>query len=191
MTPAQFWVGQKFYQNAFKVLRHGTTTMDILVMIGTSVAYFYLLFALLFVAFNTTPDFHPFIFFDTSTMLIMFVSLGYYLKNHTKGKTSTALTDLMALAPSMATIKEALMSKAPIQAFMDCVAGFFVPTVILLVVLTFAVWMVVLYVISEDKLPAMFHHHGTSQLAVCLQMCISVVVVACLCALGLSDCYHG
>ncbi|KAF8257389.1 HAD-like domain-containing protein [Lactarius quietus] len=37
----------------------------------------------------------PFVFFDTSTMLIMFVSLGRYLENSAKGKTSAALTDLM------------------------------------------------------------------------------------------------
>lgn len=281
-TPAQFWVGRKFYRNAFKALRHGTATMDVLVMIGTSAAYFYSLFALLFAAFNTTPDYRPFIFFDTSTMLIMFVSLGRYLENRAKGKTSAALTDLMALAPSMATIytdspactqekriptelvqvgdtvklvpgdkvpadgtvirgsstvdesavtgepvpalkqpgdsviggtvnglgtfdmlvtragkdtalaqivklvEEAQTSKAPIQAFADRVAGFFVPAVITLAVLTFATWMVISRVISEDKLPAMFHRHGASRLAVCLQMCISVVVVACPCALGLS-----
>ncbi|KAG1808708.1 E1-E2 ATPase-domain-containing protein [Suillus subaureus] len=281
-TPAQFWVGQKFYRNAFKALRHGTATMDVLVMIGTSAAYFYSLFALFFAAFNTTPDYRPFIFFDTSTMLIMFVSLGRYLENRAKGKTSAALTDLMALAPTMATIytdspactqekriptelvqvgdtvklvpgdkvpadgtvirgsstvdesavtgepvpalkqpgdsviggtvnglgtfdmcviragkdtalaqivklvEEAQTSKAPIQAFADRVAGFFVPAVITLAVLTFAAWMVISHVISEDKLPAMFHRHGASRLAVCLQMCISVVVVACPCALGLS-----
>ncbi|OAX41528.1 heavy metal translocatin [Rhizopogon vinicolor AM-OR11-026] len=281
-TPAQFWVGQKFYRNAFKALRHGAATMDVLVMLGTSAAYFYSLFALLFGAFNNTPDFRPFIFFDTSTMLIMFVSLGRYLENRAKGKTSAALTDLMALAPTMATIytdspactqekriptelvqvgdtvklvpgdkvpadgtvtrgsstvdesavtgepvpalkqpgdsviggtvnglgtfdmlvtrsgkdttlaqivklvEEAQTSKAPIQAFADRVAGFFVPAVISLAVFTFFAWMVVSNVISEDKLPALFHRHGASRLAVCLQMCISVVVVACPCALGLS-----
>ncbi|KIJ65595.1 hypothetical protein HYDPIDRAFT_88088 [Hydnomerulius pinastri MD-312] len=281
-TPAQFWVGQKFYRNAYKALRHGSATMDVLVMLGTSAAYFYSLFAMLFAVFNTTPDFRPFIFFDTSTMLIMFVSLGRWLENRAKGKTSAALTDLMALTPTMATIytdapactqekriptelvqvgdtvklvpgdkipadgtvvrgsssvdesaitgepvpalkqpgdtviggtvnglgtfdmlvtragkdtalsqivklvEDAQTSKAPIQAFADRVAGFFVPAVISLAVLTFVVWMIVANVISEEALPAMFHRHGASTLAVCLQMCISVVVVACPCALGLS-----
>ncbi|KAH7914833.1 E1-E2 ATPase-domain-containing protein [Hygrophoropsis aurantiaca] len=281
-TPAQFWVGRKFYRNAYKSLKHGSATMDVLVMLGTSAAYFYSVFAMAFATTNTTPDYRPFIFFDTSTMLIMFVSLGRYLENRAKGKTSAALTDLMALAPSMATIyidapactqekriptelvqvgdtvklvpgdkvpadgtvisgtstvdesavtgeplpalkqagdsviggtvnglgtfdmlvtragkdtalaqivklvEDAQTSKAPIQGFADRVAGFFVPTVISLAVMTFITWMIVSNLLNDDSLPSMFHRHGASKLAVCLQMCISVVVVACPCALGLS-----
>ncbi|KAH7923971.1 heavy metal translocatin [Leucogyrophana mollusca] len=281
-TPAQFWVGQRFYRNAYKSLKHGSATMDVLVMLGTSAAYFYSVFAMAFATMNTTPDFRPFIFFDTSTMLIMFVSLGRYLENRAKGKTSAALTDLMALAPTMATIytdapactqekriatelvqvgdtvklvpgdkvpadgtvirgtstvdesavtgepvpvlkqagdsviggtvnglgtfdmlvtragkdtalaqivklvEDAQTSKAPIQAFADRVAGFFVPAVISLAALTFIAWMIVSNLVSDESLPAMFRRHGASKLAVCLQMCISVVVVACPCALGLS-----
>ncbi|KAF5387369.1 hypothetical protein D9757_005766 [Collybiopsis confluens] len=280
-TPAQFWVGAKFYRNAFKSLRHGTATMDVLVMLGTSSAYFYSLVSLIFALFNATPGFRPILFFDTSTMLIMFVSLGRYLENKAKGRTSAALTDLMALAPSMATIytnadcteekriatelvevgdtvklvpgdkipadgtvvrgsssvdesaitgeavpvlkqvgdtviggtvnglgtfdmvvthagkdtalsqivklvEDAQTSKAPIQAFADKVAGYFVPTVISLGIITFIVWVAISNLTSDESLPEMFHRHGSSKLAVCLQMCISVIVVACPCALGLS-----
>lgn len=281
-TPAQFWLGQKFYRNAFKALRHGSATMDVLVMLGTSAAYFYSLFAMIAALFNSDPDYRPFTFFDTSTMLIMFVSLGRFLENKAKGRTSAALRDLMSLAPSMATIytdapactqekriptelvqvgdtvklvpgdkvpadgtvtkgtstvdesavtgeprpvskqpgdsviggtvnglgtfdmvvtragkdtalaqivrlvEEAQTSKAPIQAFADKVAGYFVPTVITLAALTFVAWMLISHLVSESALPEMFRHHGASKLAVCLQLCISVVVVACPCALGLS-----
>lgn len=281
-APAQFWIGQKFYKNAFKALRHGSATMDVLVMLGTSAAFFYSLFTMVAAVFNSDPDYHPFVFFDTSTMLIMFVSLGRLLENRAKGQTSAALTDLMALAPSMATIytdapactqekriptelvqvgdtvklvpgdkvpadgsvlkgtstvdesavtgeplpvlkqagdsviggtvnglgtfdmlvtragkdtalaqivklvEDAQTSKAPIQAFADKVAGYFVPVVISLAVVTFGVWMILSHIINEDALPMMFKHHGASKLAVCLQLCISVVVVACPCALGLS-----
>ncbi|KIP07056.1 hypothetical protein PHLGIDRAFT_127850 [Phlebiopsis gigantea 11061_1 CR5-6] len=281
-TPAQFWLGAKFYNNAWKALRHGSATMDVLVTIGTSAAYFYSLFAMIGALFNTDPDFHPFVFFDTSTMLILFVSLGRLLENRAKGRTSAALTDLMALAPSMATIytdapactqekriptelvqvgdsvklvpgdkipadgtvlrgtstidesavtgeplpilkqpgdsviggtvnglgtfdmvvtragkdtalaqivklvEDAQTSKAPIQAFADKVAGYFVPTVVSLALITFTGWMVISHIVGDDALPDMFIHHGASKFAVCLQLCISVVVVACPCALGLS-----
>jgi Cu+-exporting ATPase len=278
-TPAQFWVGQKFYRNAYKALKHKTATMDVLVMLGTSAAYFYSLFTLIAAAFNPDPDMPPFVFFDTSTMLIMFVSLGRYLENSAKGKTSAALTDLMALAPSMAIIytdatctqekkiptellqigdtvkvvpgdkvpadgtvvrgtssidesaitgepipvlkqlgdpviggtvnglgafdmvvtragkdtalaqivklvEDAQTSKAPIQAFADRIAGYFVPTVISLSAITFFGWVLLSNVLTDAQLPDMFHHHG--KVAACLQLCISVVVVACPCALGLS-----
>ena len=281
-TPAQFWVGQKFYRNAWKALKHGSATMDVLVMLGTSAAYFYSLFTMIAAMFNPDPDYRPFVFFDTSTMLIMFVSLGRMLENRAKGRTSAALTDLMALAPSMATIytdapsctqekriptelvqvgdtvkivpgdkipadgsviqgtstidesavtgephpilkqpgdtviggtvnglgtfdmlvtragkdtalaqivklvEDAQTSKAPIQAFADKVAGYFVPVVISLSVITFTGWMIISHMLNEDELPMMFRHHGASKLAVCLQLCISVIVVACPCALGLS-----
>lgn len=281
-TPAQFWVGRKFYRNAYKAIKHGSATMDVLVMLGTSAAYFYSTFSLISAAFNSTPGFHPYLFFDTSTMLIMFVSLGRWLENRAKGKTSAALTDLIALSPSMATIytdapactqekriptelvqvgdivklvpgdripadgtvvkghstvdesavtgeplpavkqlgdaviggtvnglgtfdmvvvragkdsalsqivklvEDAQTSKAPIQAFADRVAGMFVPVVMALALATFLTWIVLANILSEDALPTIFHRHGASHFAVCVQMCISVVVVACPCALGLS-----
>ncbi|KIY62940.1 copper-translocating P-t [Cylindrobasidium torrendii FP15055 ss-10] len=281
-TPAQFWIGAKFYRNAYKALKHKSATMDVLVMLGTSAAYLYSVGVLVLLVFSSDPDYHPMLFFDTSTMLIFFVSLGRYLENRAKGKTSAALTDLMALAPSMATIytdpphftiekriptelvevddvvklvpgdkipadgtvirgsssvdesavtgeavpvvkqvgdgviggtvnglgtfdmrvtragkdtalaqivrlvEDAQTQKAPIQAFADRVAGFFVPTVISLAVFTFLLWISVSLFVDDDHLPAMFRMHGASKLSVCLQMCISVVVVACPCALGLS-----
>ncbi|KAJ7180675.1 Cu-transporting P-type ATPase [Mycena filopes] len=272
-TPAQFWVGANFYRSAWKSLKHRAATMDVLVMLGTSAAYFYSFISMFFAIFNSTADYRPALFFDTSTMLLMFISLGRFLENKAKGKTSAALTDLMALTPSMAIIytdapactqekkiptelvevgdtlklvpgdkvpadgtvvrgsssvdesaitgepvpvlkqagdsviggtdtalsqivklvEDAQTSKAPIQAFADKVAGYFVPTVISLAAVTFIAWFLVSTFLSDDSLPAMFHSHGTSKLAVCVQMCISVVVVACPCALGLSTptCYHG
>ena len=281
-TPAQFWVGAKFYRSSYKSLKHGSATMDVLVMLGTSAAYFYSLFSMIAALFNTTPGFRPFLFFETSTMLLMFVSLGRFMENKAKGRTSAALTDLMGLAPSMATIytdapactqerkiptelvevgdivklvpgdkvpadgtvvkgsstvdesaltgealaatkivgdnviggtvnglgtfdmvvtragkdtalsqivrlvEEAQTSKAPIQAFVDKVAGRFVPTVISLAFATLVAWLFLSWIIDDDRLPQMFHIHGTSKVAVCLQMCISVIVVACPCALGLA-----
>ncbi|KZT39392.1 copper P-type ATPase CtaA [Sistotremastrum suecicum HHB10207 ss-3] len=280
--PVQFWVGKRFYRNAYKSLKHGTATMDVLVVLGTTAAFVYSVFAMFFAFIGDEAEYHPTVFFDTSTMLITFVSLGRYLENLAKGKTSAALTDLMALAPSMATIytdaptctqerrvptelvqvgdtvkivpgdkipadgtvvkgtssvdesavtgepipvlkqqgdaviggtvnglgtfdmvvtragkdtalaqivklvEEAQTSKAPIQAFADRVAGYFVPAVISLAAATFVAWMVVAHVLPDTALPAVFHHTGSSKLAVCLKLCISVVVVACPCALGLS-----
>ena len=40
-TPVQFYVGWQYYVGAFKSLRNGSANMDVLIAMGSSVAYFY------------------------------------------------------------------------------------------------------------------------------------------------------
>ena len=40
-TPVQFWAGRHFYQNAWASLKHGSTNMNTLVVVGTTAAYGY------------------------------------------------------------------------------------------------------------------------------------------------------
>ena len=47
----QFWVGRQFYTTAWAALKHGTTTMNTLVAMGSSAAYLYSVLGLLFPAF--------------------------------------------------------------------------------------------------------------------------------------------
>lgn len=101
--PVQFGIGKRFYTSAYKSLKHGSPTMDVLVVLGTSAAFFFSIFAMA-VSFISPPHSRPSTIFDTSTMLITFITLGRYLENRAKGQTSTALSRLMSLAPSMATI---------------------------------------------------------------------------------------
>ncbi|KAJ2902443.1 hypothetical protein MKZ38_000572 [Zalerion maritima] len=101
--PIQFGIGKKFYVSAYKSLKHKSPTMDVLVVTGTTCAFVFSCFAML-VSFLAPPHNRPSTLFDTSTMLITFVSLGRYLENRAKGQTSKALSRLMSLAPSMATI---------------------------------------------------------------------------------------
>ncbi|GAA6009075.1 hypothetical protein JCM10207_004084 [Rhodosporidiobolus poonsookiae] len=96
----------------------------------------------------------------------------------TRAGKDTALSQIVHL------VEEAQTSKAPIQAFADKVAGYFVPTVISLGVVTFVAWMVISH--STQHLPMIFEEKGATKFMVCLRLCISVVVVACPCALGLS-----
>ncbi|PSN66601.1 heavy metal translocatin [Corynespora cassiicola Philippines] len=101
--PVQFGIGKRFYVSAYKSLSHGAPTMDVLVVLGTSAAFFFSIASML-VSICMPPHSKPTTLFDTSTMLITFVSLGRYLENSAKGQTSKALSNLMSLAPSMATI---------------------------------------------------------------------------------------
>ena len=101
--PIQFGIGGRFYRSAFKSLRHGSPTMDVLVVTGTSAAFFFSVAAMI-VSICTPPHSRPATVFDTSTMLITFITLGRLLENGAKSQTSRALSRLMSLAPSMATI---------------------------------------------------------------------------------------
>ncbi|KAK8065540.1 heavy metal translocating P-type ATPase [Apiospora hydei] len=101
--PIQFGIGKRFYVSAWKSVKHGSPTMDVLVVLGTSSAFFFSVMAMC-VSFMFPPHSRPSTIFDTSTMLITFITFGRFLENNAKGQTSKALSRLMSLAPSMATI---------------------------------------------------------------------------------------
>lgn len=101
--PVQFGIGKRFYVSAYRSIKHKSPTMDVLVILGTSCAFFFSIFAMI-VSICSPPHTRPSILFDTSTMLITFITLGRFVENSAKGQTSKALSRLMSLAPSMATI---------------------------------------------------------------------------------------
>jgi len=307
--PVQFGIGKRFYISAYKSLKHGSPTMDVLVVLGTSAAFFFSVAGMM-VSVLTAPHTRPSILFETSTMLITFITLGRWLENRAKGQTSKALSRLMSLAPSMATIyadpiaaekaaedwddslpvstgkksatdqeqtanaaeekiipteliqvgdivilrpgdkipadgnvtrgqsfidesmvtgeampisknlgsnlmagtvngagrvdfrvtragrdtqlsqivklvQEAQTSRAPIQRMADIVAGYFVPTIIALGLMTFLTWMVLSHALPNPPKIFLMPESG-GKLMICLKLCISVIVFACPCALGLS-----
>jgi Cu+-exporting ATPase len=98
-TPVQFIVGYGFYKGAFSAIRSKTANMDSLIAIGTSAAYFYSLFVVLFP--NALGE-H--VYFETSAVLMTFIIFGKWLEAVTKGKTSEAIKKLIGLQPKTATI---------------------------------------------------------------------------------------
>ncbi|KAI1928694.1 Cu(2+)-transporting P-type ATPase [Ophidiomyces ophidiicola] len=304
--PVQFGIGMRFYRSSFKALKHRSPTMDVLVMLSTSLAFAFSVLTML-VSLLCMPHSRPSVVFETSTMLITFITLGRWLENRAKGQTSRALSKLMSLTPSMATIYEdpiaaektaemslgyrtsteeknspsgpvrasnqktiptellqvgdvvcllpgdkiaadgmvirgetyvdesmvtgeanpihkiqgaqviagtvngsgwvdfrviragrdtqlsqivklvqnAQTSRAPIQRMADVVAGYFVPAILTLGLITFVGWMVLSHLLPTP--PDIFLRASSGgTLMVCLKLCISVIVFACPCALGLS-----
>lgn len=120
--PVQFGIGKRFYISAFRSLRHGSPTMDVLVVLGTSAAFFFSCAAML-VSIFTQQHTRPATTFDTSTMLITFITLGRFLENRAKGQTSKALSRLMSLAPPMATIYTDPIAAAKAAENWDAYAG--------------------------------------------------------------------
>ena len=254
-TPVQFYTGWDYYVGGFKSIRNGSANMDVLVAMGSSVAYFYSLVLLLI------PGLGMHVYFETAAVIITLIKLGKMLESRTKGRTGGAIKKLMGLRPKSATlwengvekevalaqvkigdilmvhpgesipvdgvvregessvdesmltgeplpidkgpgakvtggtlnadgllkleatrvgkdtvlakiirlVQEAQGSKAPIQALADRVAAVFVPGVILIAVLTFALW----FILGQEFVPAMIRM-------------VAVLVIACPCALGLA-----
>ncbi|KTW29882.1 hypothetical protein T552_01086 [Pneumocystis carinii B80] len=101
--PIQFSIGIYFYKSAFNSLCNRNITMDTLICIGTSTAFFFSIFSILF-SISTYPHKRPSVFFDTSAILITFITLGRYIENKVKSHTSEALSKLISLNPSSTTI---------------------------------------------------------------------------------------
>lgn len=101
-TPAQFWLGAGFYRHAWIGLRNLRPTMDLLIALGTSAAYFYSVFVLVMQIAN--PMFEGDSFFEVAVILICFVLLGRFLENNGKGKSSDAILKLMKLQANTAIV---------------------------------------------------------------------------------------
>ena len=254
-TPVQFYTGWDYYVGGIKSLKNKSANMDVLVAMGSSVAYFYSLAVLLF------PFLGEHVYFETSAVIITLIKLGKMLEARTKGKTGGAIRKLIGLQPKTATVlengiendipltrvkkgdivivrpgeripvdgiilegesavdesmlsgeslpvdkhandsvvggtingegllkfkatrvgketalaqiiklvQEAQGSKAPIQALADRVAAIFVPSVIAIAFITFALW----WGITGEFVPSMIR-------------LVAVLVIACPCALGLA-----
>jgi Cu+-exporting ATPase len=96
-TPVQFYVGRQFYIGAHKAIRNGSANMDVLVAMGSTIAYAYsvlITFGLL----------HGHVYFETSAVIITLIKLGKFLEARAKGRTSDALRKLVSLRPKTATL---------------------------------------------------------------------------------------
>ncbi|MBK7472322.1 MAG: copper-translocating P-type ATPase [Betaproteobacteria bacterium] len=254
-TPVQFWAGRRFYVGGYKALRGGGANMDVLVALGTTMAYG------LSAVVTLLGLVHQHVYFEASAVVITLVLLGKLLEARAKLGTSAAIEALVRLQPrtarverdgavievpvaamqvgdvyivrpgesipvdglvttgdsgvdeSMLTgeslpvskgpgdkvfagtlnhqgllrctaqgvgattmlagiirlVREAQGSKAPIQRLADQVAGVFVPVVVALSALTFALW----WAFGGDPGAALVN-------------AVAVLVIACPCALGLA-----
>jgi Cu+-exporting ATPase len=96
-TPVQFYVGWQYYVGGFKSLRNGSANMDVLIAMGSSVAYFYSIVVML----GFVPG-H--VYFETAAVIITLIRLGKFLEARAKGRTSDAIKKLMGLRAKTAHI---------------------------------------------------------------------------------------
>ncbi|GIW12757.1 MAG: copper-exporting P-type ATPase A [Tepidiforma sp.] len=97
-TPVQFGLGWRFYRGSWASLRQLNPNMDVLVALGTSVAYLYSAW----VVIAGRHDTH--MYFDVSVAVLLFISMGKYFEDTSKGAASQAIRALLAQAPARATV---------------------------------------------------------------------------------------
>lgn len=113
-TPVQFVIGWKFYKTAFKSLFAGSLGMDLLVVMGTSAAYFFSIFNG-FLAKGLGLE-NSGLYFEASAIIITLVLFGRYLEARAKGKTSEAIKKLMGLQPKTASVeRDGVVQVVPIS----------------------------------------------------------------------------
>jgi Cu+-exporting ATPase len=96
-TPVQFYVGGQYYLGAYKALRNRSANMDVLIAMGSSVAYVYSIVVML----GLLPG-HA--YFETAAVIITLIRLGKFLEARAKGRTSEAIKKLMSLRAKTARI---------------------------------------------------------------------------------------
>ena len=102
VTPVQFIGGWTFYVGAYHAIKNRTANMDLLVSIGTLVAYFYSVVVLFFP--GALPVKERDVYFDVSAVIIAFVLLGKYMEEAIKKRSSAAVRKLLDLSPATARV---------------------------------------------------------------------------------------
>ena len=102
-TPVQFFVGWDYYVGAIKSLRNRSANMDVLVAMGTTVAYAFSL-AVLAARFAGSSALGEHVYFETSAVIITLIVLGKLLEARAKGRTSAAIKELIGLQSRMARV---------------------------------------------------------------------------------------
>nr|WP_297813222.1 heavy metal translocating P-type ATPase [uncultured Finegoldia sp.] len=95
-TVVQFFIGRRFYVNAYKSLRGGGANMDVLIALGTSAAYFYSIYHV-FIKSNQ-------LYFESSAVVITLILLGKLFEKRAKTRTTDAISKLIGLQAKKATV---------------------------------------------------------------------------------------
>lgn len=157
--------GASFYVNAWRQIRLGRANMDALVALSTSVAFFFSAFSTFFPEFWYVRGLEPYTYYEVTVMLIASALTGKWVEERAQGDASVALHRLRGLQPEVTC----LLSGG--ERINDCVSRIFVPVVLFLSVLTFFIWLFL---------------RDTDALSHALFAALSILIIACPCALRLS-----
>ncbi len=100
-TPIVFWGGYPFHKAAVNSARHGASTMDTLVSIGTLAAYIWSLYE---VVTGAAAHGHGHVYFEVAAAVTVFLLAGRYAEAKAKRSAGAALQALLALGAKDAVV---------------------------------------------------------------------------------------
>src|SRR5450759_2216591 len=104
-TFIQLWAGRRFYEAAWRAIRHGFgTNMSTLVAVGTSAAWAYSVFVTMYPEVVMRAGLSGETYFDSSTIIIGLILLGKWLEARAKGRTTGAIKRLIGLQAKTARL---------------------------------------------------------------------------------------
>ncbi len=209
-TIVQFGLALPFYKSAWASIKGGLANMDVLVVIGTVTIWAYSTYLWLTHGDGTLSSLlqsghagghGPAVYFEAGVMVIAFVRTGKYLEERTKKHSLNSIDLLLSLTPDeveqqqpngdfhnvalqavqvgdilraklgdmVQALSDAQGSKANLARLADRVTAIFVPVVVTIALVTFGLtwWL-------------------TGMVDTALMHAVSVLVIACPCALGLA-----
>ena len=119
VTPVQFIGGWSFYKGSWNALRNRSINMDLLIALGTSVAYLYSVAVLFFPYVLPVKVEERDVYFEVSAVIIAFVLLGKYMEEIIKKHSSAAVRKLLDLKPATAQVlRDGVEMEVPAESVM-------------------------------------------------------------------------
>ncbi|HVB65684.1 MAG TPA: heavy metal translocating P-type ATPase, partial [Nitrolancea sp.] len=115
-TIIQFWAGRIFYQAAWASAKHGSTNMNTLVAVGTSVAFGYSAFVTLWPSVAERWGFPYHLYYESAVIIIALILLGRWMEARAKKQMGTAIKALMGLqAKTARVIRDGVETDIPVE----------------------------------------------------------------------------
>lgn len=108
LSSAVLVINQKFFVSGFRAVLNKSPNMDTLVALGSGASYLYSLYLILVMSMENNAHhamhyLHEF-YFESAAMILALITVGKMLEEYSKGKTTSALDNLINLAPKKATL---------------------------------------------------------------------------------------
>lgn len=111
LTLPILYVNRKFFAVGFRALFHLSPNMDSLVAVGSAAAMLYGIFSIYKIGYGlgfgepeVVDAYRQNLYFESAAMILTLVTVGKFLEEKSKNKTTSAISSLVKLAPETATV---------------------------------------------------------------------------------------